>query len=150
MANFYGTARSNYFQVKNPEAFKAWVTMVPGLGLWETTQADLQAAETEEEKQRLACVFGIYSDDAGSGWWPYMVENADGEFQEFDLVDSLAPHLADGQVAVLMESGAEKLRYLCGNAVAFDNTGNVVQVNLDDIYAKAFDAFGVQPTAATY
>ena len=150
MANFYGSARSNYFQVKNAQAFKGWVQTVPGLGLWETDQSQLDGTKTEEERTLLAHNFGIYADDANSGGWPSMIEDEEGGFQDIDLIAALSPHLADGEVAVLVECGAEKLRYICGNAVAFDNTGKVVQVNLDDIYTKAFQAFGVKPNDATY
>lgn len=150
MANFFGTARSNYFRVKDSETFKAWVKKVPGLGVWETSQATIDFAETEEEKRRLACVFGIYSNDGDSGCWPSSFEDEEGEYQHIDLIITIAPYLADGQVIVMMETGAEKLRYVAGNAVAFDNTGKFVQVNLNDIYDKAFQAFGVKPTAAEY
>ena len=33
MANYVATARSNYFKVKDPEAFKSWVANCPNTGL---------------------------------------------------------------------------------------------------------------------
>ena len=150
MANFYGAARSNYFEVKNPQAFLAWVETVSGLGCWKADPAPIQSEESEAEKQRRNRIFKVYSTDGDTGCWPSTIEDDNGDFVDFDLVTDMAPHLADGQVAVLMESGAEKLRYVCGNAVAFTNEGKVVQVNLDDIYKKATEAFGVSPGPATY
>lgn len=132
MANFYGTARSNYFKVKDANAFKAWVETVPGLGFWEHEGT-----------------FGIYSDCPDSGCWP-SARWDDDEDEYFDLVAELAEHLADGEVAVLMEAGAEKLRYISGWAVAVHSSGEYVCVSLDDVYKLAVEKFGVRPTEASY
>jgi hypothetical protein len=75
------------------------------------------------------------------------------EDTEIDLVRELAEHLPKGQVAVLMEIGAEKLRYLTGVAIAVNHKGRVVQLTLSDIYCKAARAFRVaesEITQATY
>lgn len=155
MANFHGAARSNYFQVKDPEAFKAWATTVPFLGVWETNKLfdnnPVAPAEMEEMLLQRA-FFGVYSACPDSGMWPSTVENKDDDSKttDLDIVLALAPHLADGQVAVLMEVGASKLTYLAGSAVAFDNTGKRVQIQLSDIYKQAAEAFGVPVTAAQY
>ena len=143
MANFYGTARSNYFQVKDVEKFKAWVESIPSLALI--------------EKQDI--LFAIYSDCPDSGCWPsgkYVAEyDEEGavvseDWQDFDLTGELAEHLKDGEVAVLMEAGAEKLRYISGWAVAVNHLGETVHVSLDGIYDLAFTKFGVRPTDASY
>ena len=55
----------------------------------------------------------------------------------------LAAHLAEGQIAVLMESGHEKCSYINGNAVAVDNAGNRVAVELRDIYDVAAKTFSI-------
>lgn len=70
-----------------------------------------------------------------------------------DLVRELAEHLPKGQVAVLMEIGAEKLRYLTGVAIAVNHKGRVVEVMLSDIYRKAARSFRIaesEITEATY
>ena len=137
MANFNGTARSNYFKVKDPEAFLAWVSKIPGLGHW-----------VEEDS------FAIYSDDGDTGCWPSSWYEEDDEGggvdHDVDIVSELPRHLQEGQVAVLIGAGAEKLCYISGNAVAVDHTGKVVQVNLNDIYSLAAKEFGVTPTVAEY
>jgi hypothetical protein len=48
-----------------------------------------------------------------------------------------------------MESGAEKLRYIAGYAVAYNSKGETVSLNLDDIYDKA-KSLGTNITTATY
>ena len=134
MANFYGFARSNYFKVKDAEAFVAWADKFGSLGVW--TRDDMHA---------------IYSDCPDSGCWPSAAWSEDeDDFIEIDLEAELAEHLADGEVAILMQCGAEKLRYLSGYATAIDNTGKSVTVSMGDIYALAESAFGVTPTAAEY
>lgn len=132
MANWYGASRSNYFTVKDETAFKDWVAGTPDLMLLE-----------DQGK------FGI-AVESGEGW-PSMRSDAwSGEDVEVDIVSELSAHLAEGQVAVLVESGAEKLRYVTGNAVAVAWDGRWTQVNLSDIYAKAKAEFGVEPTDASY
>jgi hypothetical protein len=69
------------------------------------------------------------------------------------LVTELAQHLPKGQIAVLMEIGAEKLRYLTGVAIAVNHKGRVVELTLSDIYRKASRIFRVaesEITQATY
>ena len=34
MANYYATARSNYFRVKDSIAFERWVNSIDGLGIF--------------------------------------------------------------------------------------------------------------------
>lgn len=132
MANWYGTSRSNYFKVKDAEAFKAWAEQL-GLGVWTST--------TRENH------FAIYS-ESGEGW-PSSYYGEDDNFVEVDI-GTIAEHLAEGEVAVLVEAGAEKLRYVTGWATAIAWDGRRTSVSIDDIYAKARAEFGVEPGLAEY
>jgi hypothetical protein len=126
LANWYGSARSNYFRVKDADAFLQW-TERRGLGVF----------KSENQTDVLAIHPGDATD---SGSWPsYDMEND----AEFDLIAELSAHLVPGQVAVLLEVGAEKLRYLTGQAIAVNAKGRVVEVCLGDIYRKAASAFRV-------
>jgi len=122
MANYYATARSNYFKVKNKRAFKADCDKM-GVGVWD-----------DRKDGRV----GIYpeSDDEG-GWpsesWP---EDADDAY-EFDVCDVISAHLVEGEVAILLEAGAEKLRYVHGHAIAVNSKGETRKVMLNDIYDLA-------------
>lgn len=133
MADWYGTARSNYFQVRDETAFRAWAEK-RGLHVFESRTAGDSPT-----------FFGFYSEDQYGGWPSYEMdleeETGDGSI---DLCAELAPHLLDGQIAVLMEVGAEKHRYVTGTAIAVDHTGKTVEVTLDDIYESAARAFGVE------
>ncbi len=134
MANFYGTARSNYFQVKDAEAFKTWAARL-----------DLEVITNDDG------LFGLIATNTDDGCFPsvYAPEDVDEDYP-LEIADELAKHLADGEVCVLMEAGAEKHRYISGWAMAFDNTGKQVEVRLGDIYEKAHEAFGVDTTLASY
>jgi hypothetical protein len=136
MANWYGTARSNYFRVKDKDAFLKWADG-RGLGVFK-----------KEDSADLFAIYGGESADDGS-WPSYDVEGD----TEIDLVTELAQHLPKGQIAVLMEIGAEKLRYLTGVAIAVNHKGRVVGLTLNDIYRKASRIFRVaesEITQATY
>lgn len=75
-----------------------------------------------------------HEDEVGGGWTE--------DWEEIDIVDELAEHLEDGSVAVLMEAGSEKHRYVCGYATAVNSNGTVVSLSLVDIYEKARKVFG--------
>jgi hypothetical protein len=138
MANYCGTARSNYFRVKDEEAFKAWVK-VSGVSLLD---------ENADAEGRFGITPAELSD---SGCWPtsrYDEETADNI--EVDVLDELAEHLADGEVAILMEVGSEKLRYVGGTAQAINNNkGEYEFIDLYQIYKLAAD-LGPNITEAEY
>jgi hypothetical protein len=53
-------------------------------------------------------------------------------------------------VAVVMEVGSEKMRYLIGYAAAVDARGRRIQIALSDIYRRCQETFGIEPTLAEY
>lgn len=132
MANYYAVSRTNYFRVKDENAFRDWVAEA-GFQIW---------IGDGQNEGMLALGPNEFSDD-GCLDLPY-------DDEPRDLVDELSQHLTDDTVCVLMESGHEKMRYVTGNAVAFNSKGEFVQVNLNDIYALAKQKFGVAPTACEY
>lgn len=135
MANWYGASRTNYFKVKDAEVFKTFIAQFGSVDLWEIVQAD----ET--------VVYGL--GDNGEGYWPSEIPD-DGSGEEIDFIGAVSEHLADGEVAVFMSSGAEKLRYVTGDAVAIRNDGERLQISIDDIYDLAKREWGVEPTLAQY
>ena len=132
MANWYGSARSNYFRVKDSDTFLNWANG-RGLGVF----------KNEESRDLFAIYGGDHTDD---GSWPSYDMEGD---TEIDFVAELAQHLPKGQVAVLMEIGAEKLRYLTGVAIAVNHKGRVVELTLSDIYRKAARSFHVAESEIT-
>ena len=131
MSDYTGYARSNYFKVKDLDAFRAWA--LP-LDLDFTTDAD------DPDTVALIC-------NTEHGEWPYK----DAEDQEIpDFALALSEHLAPGQVAILMEIGHEKMRYVSGYATAINNRGQRIDIALSDIYKMAREQFGVDISAAEY
>lgn len=137
MANYYASARTNYFAVTDLEAFKADL---------ESKTSSVEVVSKEEDGLTLVALLG--SDDDGAGF-PFEYEDEDGEYVELDWAEIFKAHLEDGWVAIIMESGAEKLRYIAGYAVAYNSKGETVDINLDQIYEKA-KSIGTHITHATY
>lgn len=136
MANYYGHGRTNYFRVKDVQAFT------------EALPADFEVVSGSDGK------VAVLARNESGGWVEYVwADEAGEEDTEVDVVDLIAEHLVDGEVAVAQSVGQEKMRYLAGYAVAVNNTGDRVQISLDDIYQAAAERFGVAwetITTATY
>ena len=139
MANYYGTTRSNYFAVKDVEAFLA--EMGKHSAIVEVIHRD------QEDGTRLYGVMDNDQDGGGNLWSYYSFE--DDEEYELDWGAIFSKHLADGWVAVIVTAGAEKHRYVSGNAFAYNNKGEEVRLDLSDIYTLAKD-LGENITHAAY
>ena len=63
----------------------------------------------------------------------------------FDLTKELPDLLADGEVAVLMQTGPEGLRGLVGWAVAAQSDGRTVDIDLGDLRARRAAASACAP-----
>jgi hypothetical protein len=126
MANYYATARSNYFAVKDEEAFKEWAS-----------KRHLEVWDDGEEPP----VFAISPDDPDSGSWELNFDLETDE--EIDVLQELSEHLDPNYVAILMEAGAEKKRYVSGFAFAVSPKGQVLRIALSDIYDLAQKQFGL-------
>lgn len=141
MANWQGSARSNYFAVKDEAAFREWAT-----------KRELTVATNRDHKD----LFALLANGTDDGGWPtsaYVEPNEDNDpdgYVEFDIVQEVADsHLADGHVAVFLEVGAEKLRYVTGFAVAINNKGERKELTLGSIYDLA-TPLGDKITEATH
>lgn len=126
MANYTATCRSNYFRVKDPEAFKAW-----------TLNYNISVVE------RDGPMFAIFGEDPDGAGWPTSRwdEDADNPVDvEFDT--ELAEHLEEDSIAILMEVGNEKRRYVIGQAIAVNSRNETVYLDLSGIYDLARKRFG--------
>ncbi len=133
MANYIASGRSNYFKVKDLDSFTEAMSAFP--------------VEIRAGINGRICLLNV--DPDGGGWNLY---NQDTD-ETHDPQELIGPHLADDEVCVLMEAGAEKLRYINGYALAFTNDPEqYVSLSLSDIYDKARDVFGpkVNMTFAEY
>jgi hypothetical protein len=141
MANYYATARSNYFAVKDETIFRQWAEFA-GLKILEHDHQDKTADGI--------CRFAITPDDGDDSGWPTSRYNEESEEDhDVDVSGELAAYLQDGEVAVLIEVGSEKLRYLCGYATAVNSKGETLSMSLEGIYDLA-GKLGPNITRAKY
>ncbi len=129
MATYTGIGRTNTFAVKDVAALKEAVgslcTVVP-----------------ENNTQGPGRVT-LLDNGGESGDWSLYDWDADDEAGPIFVPDVIAEHLQDGQVAVFVHVGNERLRYLGGFSVAVHSDGRQVRVNLDGIYDLISTEFGV-------
>lgn len=125
MANYYGKTRSNYFFVKDVEAFKTELSKYP-----------VEIIEQEKDGKTLYGFIDRDIDGAGNVEY-YFDEETNNNSEDLDWSDFFKRHLADGWVAIIVETGSEKYRYLVGNAVAYNNKGEEIAISLEDIYTLA-------------
>lgn len=132
MANYYGVARTNYFQVQDVEAFDRFCEK------WGVTKlvADDPA------------LVGFMCDEHEHGF-PCSYTGPDGEREDGDIASDLAPLLADGHVAIGVETGHEKVRYVVGYAWAVNNRLETRRIDLNDIDTLARE-LGEHVTAPCY
>lgn len=126
MANYTAAARSNYFRVKNPKAFRRWCDRL-----------NLDIIQPDEGGPEP--FFAITPSDDDTGCWPSFHPESD---EEIDINHEFAPHLDPRDVAILMQSGHEKLRYITGFAIAVHADGRTLSISLHDIYDRAREEFG--------
>lgn len=132
MANWYGAARTNYVHITDLAALKK---SLDGFEL------EIEAGVANEEGMYALFAATEYGGFARERW----TDDAD-EAEEFDFIGHVMPYVADGDVLIVMESGAEKLRYITGDAYAYIRRGSKIErtsLHLSDIYTTAADAFGV-------
>lgn len=99
MADYLAQTRSNYFRVKNAENFRRFCCRY-GLTVINNT-------EEAEDRQ-----FGFMMDES----IPTGRNNKKGDWIEIDFLKELSRHLMPKEVAVVVEIGSEKMRYLNGYA----------------------------------
>ncbi len=132
MADWTGTARTNYFRVKDVEKFYKWAEA-------------LQLRARTGKDSRVA----LFS-ETPLGGWPNSIYNAQTDDDEnFDIFQAVAHHLQEGSVAVFMEIGAEKMCYLTGHAIAVNAQGETAAIMLSDIYELA-KPLGTEITEVEY
>ena len=134
MADYYCSSRTNYFRVKDLVVFSVW--------------AERRGVKIIANPTRHPGHFALIPDDSEYGGFPFYDIDSDGDV---DFATELAEHLAEGSIAVILEAGAEKLRYIIGLATAVNSKGDVVRISLEDIYELAAKSFGLlEVTRAEY
>jgi hypothetical protein len=122
MADWYGSARTNYVRVTDEAKFREMARF------W-----NLEVIESDGK-------LGLYPDDGGFGDWPSFMTDDDDVEHEFSFEGVVMPLVAEGEVLITMSCGAEKLRYLTGYAAAYRRVGDRVDwvdISLTQIYGRA-------------
>lgn len=139
MATYTSVVRSNYFIVKDREAFQAWLDRFEDVEHIEDTTPD----GTKLDGFLIDSGCGIpdyyYTDD-------YETEDE----EEVDFLGVLVTHLTKGEVAVIIELGQEGMRYLGGMAWAINSEGVTKEINLSDSIYKEAKTIGNLRSYAEY
>lgn len=124
MANYECRGRSNYFKVKDHKKFK---------NLLEKWNLDLITKITDEGE---LLGFMVREDvfDPNMFFDSELDKHVQGDFHQ-----ELSDHLVDNWVAIYMEVGFEKMRYLTGMSFAVNSNGEFKAVSLGDIYSLVKD-----------
>lgn len=150
MANYVAAARTNYFHVKDMEAFAAGLpadieisrhrqndpdspiclkaTSSEGWPALTTQRNKIDAPKNDPEAER--------TEDLPPEVIDIDIEIEDGQMYEvltveFDIAEYVRGHLAENQIAYGMEVGREKLRYIKGLAWATDGE-DIISLDLED------------------
>lgn len=119
MANYYAYARSNYFRVKDLPDFDAFCRK------WDL-------AKTEREERVGFLVNSEHGLNTGYYYDPETGEDVEANFEQ-----ELSSHLLDGEVAIVIQIGWEKLRYLTAWAWAVNHEGKLAACDISEIYERA-------------
>lgn len=123
MANYTAYFRSNYFAVKDVAQFQQFCD-----------EFQLEMITKTDAAQTL---YGFLNQGNEGGLPTSRYDEATQDWEDADLLSMLATHLAEDYVAIVMEVGFEKMRYLVGEAHAVNAKGDIISVELDEIYERA-------------
>lgn len=126
MADYRATARSNYFKVKDEEAFE---TFCGKIGVEMITKDGRVGFICSLDPDCGAPPSSMYSEDVG-------------DHIEIDLCEAISQHLVEGEVAIIVEAGHEKFNYVSGSAIAVNSKGKVCFVDINEIYDLAVKKLG--------
>ena len=129
MANYEGCCKSNQFQVKDGPAFEKFMEeqAYGDLEIWPCNPPPCGHYRMERisEKMPKPKVYPTYQ---FGGYEGIVEELRDGG----SFYKELAKHLVRGEVAIIIEAGNEKLRYVGGYGVIVNWKGRIKSVNLID------------------
>jgi hypothetical protein len=131
MADWYGTARTNYVLIKDMEGLKKALEPF-----------DVSIKEHPKHKGFVR----LDPSSSQDGDFPSTVFDDDDEEIEFSFPEHVVPYLAEGQVLIATAAGADGLRYITGWATAFAWNGQTKSISISDITKVAARAFRMDPS----
>lgn len=132
MANYYGVGRTSYVKVRDPDAFKEAMSRYP--------------VEVIEKDGK----YGLLDSDPDGGGWCWTRWDDNGDHEDDDPVDLIAPHMQDDQVMIMVEAGHEKYRYVNAYALVFNSGGDCKTINLSDAVEELAKSMGGDFTRPEY
>ena len=123
MANYTVYFRSNYFAVKDVAQFQSF--------------CDEFQLELITKRDASEPLYGFLNQGNEGGLPTARYDEVTQDWEDADLLRTLATHLVEDYVAIVMEVGFEKMRYLVGEAHAVNAKGEIINVELDEIYGRA-------------
>lgn len=117
MANYNCVQRTNYFHVKDPEAFRNLMTKVEA--------EDLSLWEDKDEAGNQIFAFGCYGSIAGIPFRNEEGELETGDESYDDFLTELQKCIEENDAIILIESGYEKLNCVSGFATVI--TGDSIE-----------------------
>ena len=121
MSDYTAKVRSNYFKVKDQDAWQAFCDRhdLTNIMIW--------------DKERQINLYGFMDESVGEGLPTHVYDPKKDEHVETDFPAELAKHLEEDEVAIIIEIGNQKLAYLGGYAIAVNAEGTKVTVSTHDI-----------------
>jgi hypothetical protein len=146
VANYVECGRTNYFLVKDPAAFLQAMEGIPNVEV--ITKVALN--EDGSEDNSTLTYYGLIADNGESGFPTDMWSEEDKDYVSIDLPAMVANHLLENEVAIFMQIGQEKMRFLTGHAEAINCHKIRRVVSLTDIYGLAKQLTNQTVTLAEY
>lgn len=127
MANYCGWTRTNYFKVKDEDAFEDFMSEV-----YDNEGQEVSVFTKLDANGETEYAFGCESSIEG-----IRVKNdeEEPEYSYDKFIRGLQEHLADGHAVIITEVGHEKLCYLAADAVIVTKF-NAKNIRLDDFALK--------------
>lgn len=130
MPNYRVNTRTNWFRVKNVDKFMTWLKRFG-------SQIYMQAS-MKKGKDTYFVLIG----NCECGEFPFNTELDNDNEPQIDFMDHIAKHfLSNEDIMIVLESGAEKMNYIGGIAVAYNSRGLTTYITLDSIYELAQKEF---------
>lgn len=117
MANYCCTIRTNYFHVKDADAFREFMSRVYG------SEDSVELWEEKDKNGETVFGFGVYGGISG------VRNSSDDDDEDFDetaydeFIDGLQKHVRSDDAVIILESGNEKMRYVIGSATIITSDG---------------------------
>ena len=138
MSDYIGFQRTNFVKVKDVSGFKNYA---------EKLEAEVIKITPPDGNKPLDTRYALIPKSHNLF--------SDTDTDESIPIEGLIQFLEDGEVLILQESGRQARRYCTGNATAmryregYPNNVEYLQVNIDDIYAKVKQDWGIEATMAS-